>query len=377
LTDISIKETIEDKNSWFNVKRFRIGGIKFEKPVKSLDVRELTQNTYDTIAKKHNFTILEATKVIRNFDVIQSIMNENNDAKINEFFYKKRWLSDSNLAINITFNFNPYRHVSKIDKLSGFFDHYYQFSKLLVSVPNIRTTKQPPKGKQQIIIDLKNYQKFVDESYHILNTKNNKPIFVPISLRLSIQDLAKLINYYLKKEYFYYWIDFEGKAINELSLSRLRHIFRIIKNSKNFKKTICYSTNIKREIISNAKKELSPASDVLASIAGANIIGLDREPPRMIEGPSVPIEHKARTFEPKSYYYVKTKLNQFPTKDKNVTYNSVQLDNEFTNQTNYFLKNATIVTVLDKKKMLKTYRDGAILKELTTKDPDTALDTWF
>ena len=304
-------------------------------------------------------------------------MNENNDTKINEFFYKKRWLTDSNLAINITFNFNPYRHVSKIEKLSGFFDHYYQFSKLLVSVPNIRTTKQPPKGKQQIIIDLKNYQKFVDESHHILNTKNNKPIFVPISLRFSIQDLAKLISYYLKKEYFYYWIDFEGKAINELSLSRLRHIFRIIKNSKNFEKTICYSTNIKREIISNEKKELSPASDVLASIDGANIIGLDREPPRMIEGTLVPIEHKARIFEPKSYYYVKTKLNQFSTKDKNVTYNSVQLDNEFSNQSNYFLKNATIVTVLDKKKMLKTYRNGAILKELTTKDPDTSLDTWI
>jgi len=39
--DINISETIEDKKSWFNIKRFKIGNNHFEKPEKCLDIKTL------------------------------------------------------------------------------------------------------------------------------------------------------------------------------------------------------------------------------------------------------------------------------------------------------------------------------------------------
>jgi len=54
-----------------------------------------------------------------------------------------------------------------------------------VNSPNIRLKR----GATEII-DLKNYMKFVDSSFDILNTKNNKPIFVPVSMRMGKENLA-------------------------------------------------------------------------------------------------------------------------------------------------------------------------------------------
>ena len=113
----------------------------------------------------------------------------------------------------------------------------------------------------------------------------------------------------------------------------------------------------------------SPASDVLGSIAGANIIGVDREPQRMVEGPLPPPEHKARLFDKKTYYYVKTTDRRFFRKPINVSQNAIRLDNEFSEQTKHFLKNLEIEKLLEKKEMLSTYKDGNILKSLVSKKP--------
>jgi hypothetical protein len=48
---------------------------------------------------------------------------------------------------------------------------------------------------------------------------------------------------------------------------------------------VVYSTNLKREIISNIKFDQSPASDVLSSLVGANFVGINREPQRPIKKP--------------------------------------------------------------------------------------------
>ena len=45
--DIDIKEVIEDKNSWFNIKRFNIASIPIEKPEKTLDIKNVTKNTFE------------------------------------------------------------------------------------------------------------------------------------------------------------------------------------------------------------------------------------------------------------------------------------------------------------------------------------------
>jgi hypothetical protein len=195
---------------------------------------------------------------------------------------------------------------------------------------------------------------------------------------MSLQDIAKLAHHYLKNEYYYYWFDFEGKSVNETSLARIHHFLRLIRDSGNYGRVLCYFTNIKREIISNPKDRESPASDILASVAGANIIGVNREPRRMIEGPLPPPEHKARLFDADSYYYVKTNDSRWFNKERNVSHNSMLLDREFVNQSRSFLHNHNLESFLQKKEMLVNYRQGSILKHLVSKSPKTdSLRRWF
>lgn len=375
--NIPIKETIEDKNSWFNIKRFKISGIDFEHPIKTLDTKEISQETYDTIAKKSNFQLTEVSKTVKNFNAIKSIYEESNDSIINTFFSKKRWLDSPNV-VNFTFNFNPYDHVTNIDDLSGFFDLYYEYSKVFLTVPNLKLQKYNQDGKIESIISITKYLEFVDEVFDILNTKNHKPIFVPISLRPALKDIEEICMHYLTKDHLNFWIDFEGKAINEQSMGRLRYLYRILKENEQFKNVVCYCTNIKREIMSNSKIDKSPASDVLAAISGANIIGVDREPQRPFFGEVSReiIEHKNRILDRRTYYYTKTEDPKFSRKDVSVTYNAIKLNEEFESQSENFLKDLTIVESLKKKSMLKD--NEKILKALIAKPPTTKkIDNWF
>lgn len=277
VSDIDISETIEDKKSWFNIKRFKISGNPFEKPEKCLDIKALDQATYRNL--KGGFKFYEATKIIRKFDNIAKLYNEDNDQVVDDFFYKKDWLSSAPNVINFTFEFNPFLHVRTIDNMSWFFNQYYPYSRFILTVPNIRIRRTIKKKVVQII-DFDNYVKFVDSAFKILNDKNNKPVFVPVSMRMGIRKLTELIEHYLREQHYYYWFDFEGQPIYERSLGRLRHVFDVIKKSGNFDKVVSYFTNIRRENLSNANEPTSVASDALCAIAGANLIGVNREPQR-------------------------------------------------------------------------------------------------
>lgn len=322
------------------------------------------------------------TKIVSKYSDIRDIYNESDDTKINLYFGKKNWLADLPNVVNLTFEFNPFKSVDKIEKMSGFFDLYYQYSKLFLSVPNIRTVKGYSKNKVQVI-DLKGYTKFVDSVFQILNTKNNKPIFVPVSLRLSAPEIVELVDHYLKNEYYYYWFDFEGKPINEAYLGRLRVLFRHLEqDKKSFNKTLFYFTNVRREVLSNIKSNKSPASDILCSLAGANIVGVNREPKRFNpEGPPAPPpppDHKARLLDTDTYYYYKTRDRNMFRKDRYDTHNAVSISKELGRQSTVFLKNFDLEQFLQKKNMLSEYKDGSILRELLSKkDSSEDLSRWF
>ena len=138
----------------------------------------------------------------------------------------------------------------------------------------IRTSfTNPNKARLMIIlasIHRLYYLKYVKEAYQILDHKNNKSIFVPLSLRLNIPDIEKLAKEYVKNEYFNIWIDFEGSATtHKAKIARVRHFLTEIEKKKRIEEIIVYTTNIKREIISNIVSSESPSSDILASIIGA------------------------------------------------------------------------------------------------------------
>jgi hypothetical protein len=53
-----------------------------------------------------------------------------------------------------------------------------------------------------------------------------------------------------------------------------------------------------------------------------------------------------------------------------VTRNAVELNNEFTNQAEFFMTNGELDQLLNRKNMLVKFRDGAILKGLMSKKED-------
>ena len=92
-------------------------------------------------------------------------------------------------------------------------DQYYPYSKLFLTVPNIRVKRLDENHKTVHIIDIEGYKRFVDETFKILSAKNKKKIFVPISTRFTLKQLDELIEHYLKNEHYNYWFDFEGRSI--------------------------------------------------------------------------------------------------------------------------------------------------------------------
>ena len=229
---------------------------------------------------------------------------------------------------------------------------------------------------------------FVDEIVEFLDKRNDKHIFVPVSLRFGINELVRLIKHYLKKEYRCLWFDFEGAPVSEARIARIRVIFDEIEERNELENIVVYVTNVRREIISNFRDPKSPASDVLASLIGANIIGTNREPPKpqdlktKIDRKEL-LRHKARLLDPQSYYYFKVidyvvdeqqKLN-FLKKDINTIENAKRLDKEFKSQTEFFLENNSIKEYVSGKSMLKEHKNGELLTALFP--PDVSLGEWY
>ena len=199
--------------------------------------------------------------------------------------------------------------------------------------------KNPNESSKKIetIIDVHNYIIFVDSVYQFLSTKNSNPISVPISLRMSQHDLDLLVERYLKKDYYNYWFGFETKPINEANLGSIAHILRTIRNGGYYDKVICHFTNIRRETRSNPKEQKRPASDMLSPIAGANIVGVNREPLRRITSKAnfPPPQHKARLFDKSSYYYIMTKEPHLYDKKRYTPQNAIRLKEEFVGQRSF------------------------------------------
>jgi hypothetical protein len=173
------------------------------------------------------------------------------------------------------------------------------------------------------------------------------------------------------------WIDFEAKPAdpsNGAIYARIRQINSVLRGSNQFDKCLLLVTNIKREIISNSKDKKSPASDVLGSLCGANIVGVNREPGKyfsdaMKEKQKEMVKHKARLFDPQSYYYLMSDTNN-DNKVVNVTENSNRLAKEFSNQKQEFLKDFDISNYLKKKEMITSYHKGKILKSFFIRKND-------
>jgi len=381
---IDVKEAINDKKSDFNIKRFHIGTIHSEYPIKTIDARYANKTLFVPEAKNFENVLFEMPKRIDE-DAIKKVLKEK-DSYVKSFFGYSEWMRDFENIIAPTFTFNPYTVYKKIEDLSGFFKYYYSFSKTFSFVPNVNAIKTVygigKTGKRKKVEDLKiikieDYIKFVSEAYHILDEKNNKPIFVPLSLNFSMNDTESLVKEYISKGYSHIWIDFEGANTTDITkIPKLKQFYSLLRRSELFDDTIFYTTNIKREITTNSKKEENPSSDILASLEGGNFVGVNQAQANP-NPPSLPIvwdalqdlwDHNARVFNPGTYYYTRRNLINIDSQtsenlaDKNyrMLFNAKQLDYEVHNQTNQFLKDFDFEEYICNKKMISSYSDGKL-----------------
>ncbi len=383
MKSINIKEVLEDKYSLFNIKRFTYQGLTFDFIPKTIDLKNIKFSKWNEIVKNWKGPIiLENTREIKSPKEIDTILQKDYNSQ-GRFFKIVSSLSGYPRNIIITFNFNSLEEVlnlMKNENCETFFDLYHGYSNFWLFAPNVKPKKyltspeNENKRKLTNIIDVKNYINFVKTVFEILNYKNSKPIFVPISLKFGIRNVREIIKYYLKKEHFYIWVDFEGSPVNEQSLGILRNIYRTIEDFGRMNDVLLYFTNIKREIISHVKDEITPASDILSSLVGGNIVGVNREPIRILNDKAYSKEelklHKARVLDRKTYYYIKLISEKVKIKNKNellndkkynITLNNLLLHKEINLQCDNFLKNYNIKNYISTKSMLNQHPKGISL----------------
>jgi len=387
--NIEIKECISDKKSDFNVKRFRIGTLDIDRPIKTIDAKSLTKELFIKEGKNFPKVIFEHSKLV-DIATINRVLSEREDKQIKKLFGFEEWMDKYPYIISQTFRFNPYTEFNHIEKISGYFEYYYTFSAPIALIPNIKIERYDIITKKKLpIITIDKYLKFVGEVYHLLDYKNKKPVFVPVSLKFGIDDIKRLVKEYIKKEFLNIWFDFEGAAVTKPKIARIRAFLREVDSNGRLDDIITFSTNIKREIISNPKSDKTPSSDIIASIIGSNLVGVNREPPRPIGTPLSKEElvelrkHKARVFDASTYYYSKVDTSSYDAKTRNslmipkrnILFNSKLLDEELVVQTEYFLKEMSIEKYITKKPMISEYKGGELKKVLFPKE--IKITEWF
>jgi hypothetical protein len=402
MADISIIETIVDKQSDYNIKRYNFAGRLIERPIKTIDAKivtaELIKENQGEFNKAGGITFFETAKYFTS-NAVSDLLIERDNNKIKDKFGATKILNEGAHFIVPTFKFNPYKEFTSFTDISGFFDYYYTHSNTALFVPNINVWKNRYEpvitrtGKTrdklvdpEIIMKFEDYLKFVKEAHDYLNTRNNKPIFVPISLKFNMEEIVKLAEFYIKNEYFYTWVDFQGTpSANRANTAKLRKFRTICDKNERFKEMLMHSTNVRREITSNPNEPNTAASDVLTSVIGSNIVGVNREP-----SPPVPKEgeerkkvtyeemkrqkeHKARILNSITYYYEKISDKKEMAKEErenlmqignNIIYNAIVIDKEFIKQKLNFIKTHTIRPYIEKKKMIKAYEKGNLKKHL-------------
>ncbi len=376
-TVIEVKECMLDRQSEFNIKRFKVGNLRVERPVKVINAKTITKSVFEEYRESFEIKMFESSLYVTEKGV-ESILAERDEEEIKKHFAFKKWFREHGFVVAATLQFNP--SMLGMGKVEGYLAYLYTFSRPIVLIPNVKIEKVTSKNGKRVkssIISLDEYLNFVDNAVDFLDKRNNKPLFVPVSLRFGVNELKRIIDHYLEKEYKCLWFDFEGFPVSETRIARIRVISDEIERKGELKDIVIYATNIRREIISNLKDANSPASDVLAPIIGANIIGTNREPRRPIEPASRMSKrelllHKARVLDPKTYYYVRVTehikdedlIQKLLNKNYNVTENSKRLDEEFKAQTEFFLEHSTIKNYVSSKRMLREHKKGELLETL-------------
>lgn len=319
---------------------------KIETPFKVLPGNGISETDAESVANRFNSPIFEYQKFVAGFRSWNSLhyllteVGQDRVHRLDSFFnIKKRLWSSALTTISLVFPKNPFiendfgspdtiHTLPPLEESSYIclLDYIHSASKAFILVPDIRLEKN-----EGLTRDL--YLEYIDKTVSILADMNSKPIFTPLHIELSNNNLEAILTHYSKMGYCNLWINFDAKSCSGTYASRLRTIHHFIQRKFDPNTVTLYYSHIKKEITPNVQDEKVPASDILTQFYGADFIGTDREPWRYVnidwdnddalretatkhnfssleEYREAHVLHKHRIFDPDSYYYYN--INRYP-----------------------------------------------------------------
>ena len=418
--NVEVLTKIKDTNYAIRKIELEKSKIKLETPYKITEGKNLSREMLTLL--KHNITrpILESGVYVLQYNTwsrLKYLIEEADEERIpglDKIFGLRKKIWDSSPTVtSLVFARNPFvenvfgsdqnkKRLQAIDKegYESLLDYVHTASSAMVLAPDIRIIQKN--------IDLDEYLKFVDDNVKILSTFNNKPIFAPIQTHLAQKRIRKILEHYKKQNYTNIWINFNAGHIGGTYFTRVRTLLRILDEIMGLNNVVLYYSHLKKEINPHMNDEKAAASDILSQFFSADFIGINREPPRrIIETPQEKEErirelimkgeyktvlefektlqyHKARIFDPNTYYYYR--LDKYPYKlplkremllkrDVNKLLNSIVLYKEVEN-TKQFVEQQdkkVLIPYLKTKKAVEEHEEileGIVVKEEKGKQKD-------
>jgi len=410
---LNVEVLTRTKDTNYAIRKIELekANIKLETPFKITEGKNITQEMSTLL--KHNISepLLESGVYVLQYNTwsrLKYLIEEADEEKIpglDKIFGLRKTIWDySKTVSSLVFSKNPFvqnvfgsdqgkKTIAPFDKESyyGLLDYIHTASSAMVLSPDIRIYQKN--------IDLDDYLHFVDDNVKVLSTFNNKPLFVPIQTHLAQKSLRKILEHYKKQKYTNIWINFNAGHIGGTYFTRVRTLLRILDEIIGLNNVVLYYSHLKKEINPHMKDERVAASDILTQFFAADFIGINREPSRrIVETPQEKEErikelimkgeyksmqeyesmlnyHKARIFDPNTYYYYR--LDKYPyklpltkkillKKDVNKMLNSIVLFKEVEN-TKHFIEQQEeklLIPYIKKKKAIEENEE--ILQGITT-----------
>lgn len=213
---ISIDNFIQSKDSNYITKTISLdNNIKIDTPFKIINISkfQLNNENKNIIGKD----IVETTRYVnqkQSYDSLYNILEKPDTTqkpKLNQFFKINNLFKLYKSTISLSFSKNPFTSnkfkngKTKPLTYSNFeylLDYIYEFSTIFVLIPDI--------GFESF----EEYKKYIENAVNTVSLSNNKPIFVPLSMKLNNKLIRDLLFFYKEKNYSNIWFNFNSTQIN-------------------------------------------------------------------------------------------------------------------------------------------------------------------
>jgi len=341
---LSIEPISRIKNPDYNAKLVTFENVnkRIETPFKIFPGKNQNRDIFDNFTSDIKDKFVENGRYLKGFktwDNLRYLLTEasgdERNSKLTALFRinQSLWSEMSLTTLSLVLHKNPYeelkftyedkptRTVEAFDEscftfLLGFI---YSKSKACVLIPDIKLEGNT--------ISIDKYLEHVDDCVRIVSDWNNKPVFVPLQLNLSADNLNEILTHYNKMKYSNIWINFLAHPCDEGYIGNLRAYRQRIKKKMKSLDICLYYSHIQKEITPNIQSEKALASDILTQFNGADFIGINKSmyDDMPIFGPDfkrtndsklavklgitidelnrLKLLNKNRVFDPTSYYY--------------------------------------------------------------------------